>query len=219
MEALYAKVEFLPLLLRGVGVTVRIATESMIVSLLLSFVVGMGRRSRFSLLRAATVVYVEFFRGTSLLIQLFVLYFILPLYGIGLSAELTAVIGLGLNLGAYGSEIVRSAIDSIGKEQVEAARSLSLSRLVTFWKIILPQAVIIMLPSFGNQAIETVKATALVSLITIPELTFYGQTLVYSTGQTYIIWTSVLLCYLAINTPLNLIVLWAERRAGRFSRG
>lgn len=222
MDSLFHNVELLPLLMRGAGVTLRLAAESIVAALIVSFVIGMARGSKSLMLRKAALVYVEFFRGTSLLVQLFFLYFIFPLYGVQLSAEVTAVIGLGLNLGAYGSEIVRSAIESIDAGQVEAARSLSLPRWVTFRKVVLPQAVIIMLPSFGNLAIEIVKATSLVSLITIPELTFNGQSLVYSTGQTPLIWADVLVLYLLINTPLNLLVLWAERRAGRFrgaSRG
>ena len=152
-------------------------------------------------------------------VQLFFLYFILPLYHVRLSAEFTAILGLGLNLGAYGSEIVRSGLLSVDPGQREAATSLGLPRWVGFWKVILPQALIVMLPSFGNLAIEMVKATALISLITISELTFMGHALINITGDTKAVWTIVLLLYLAINTPLNLLVLWAEKRAGRFKRG
>nr|WP_034884187.1 ectoine/hydroxyectoine ABC transporter permease subunit EhuC [Ensifer sp. WSM1721] len=223
MDALFDQLDqLLPLLTRGAGVTISIAAQSMVVAIALAFVTGMARRSSLRILRQVALVYVELFRGTSLLVQLFVLYFVLPIYGIRLPAEVTAILGLGLNQGAYGSEIVRSAIDNIGTGQIEAARALSLPRIITFWKIILPQAVIIMLPSFGNLAIETVKATALVSLITIPELTFFGKSLIYSTGQTFLVWASVVIAYLTINTPLNLLVLWAERKAGHYreaSRG
>jgi polar amino acid transport system permease protein len=211
--------ELMPLLLEGAWATLRISAMSLVAAMAVAFVVGMARLSGLRPLRIGAVIFVEFFRGTSLLVQLFFLYFILPLYHVRLSAETTAVLGIGLNLGAYGSEIVRSAIASIGIGQYEAARSLSLPRWITFSKIILPQAMLIMLPSFGNLAIEIVKATALVSLITITELTQTGHNLINATGDTSLVWLIILVMYLAINTPLNLLVAWAEKRAGRFKQG
>ena len=112
-----------------------------------------------------------------------------------------------------------SAIASIGIGQYEAARSLSLPRWITFSRVIFPQAMLIMLPSFGNLAIEIVKATALVSLITISELTQTGHNLINATGDTSLVWGIILVMYLVINTPLNLLVAWAEKRAGRFKQG
>jgi polar amino acid transport system permease protein len=219
MQELDDYLRLLPLLLQGAGATVSIAAQALIAAIAVAFLVGLARLSSISAVSRAAKIYVEFFRGTSLLVQLFFLYYILPLYGARLSAEVTAILGLGLNLGAYGSEIVRSGIDSVDNGQYEAATSLGLPRWVGFWKIILPQALIVMLPSFGNLAIEIVKATALVSLITISELTFMGHSLINITGDTRSVWTIVLVLYLAINTPLNLAVLWAERRANRFKRG
>lgn len=212
-------IELTPLLLQGAWVTLQIAAMSLVATVVVAFVVGMARLSLICPLRATAVVFVEFFRGTSLIVQLFFLYFILPLYHIRLSAEVTAVLGISLNLGAYGSEIVRSAIASVGKGQREAAISLSLPRWITFSRIILPQAMLVMLPSFGNLAIEIVKATALVSLVTISELTYVGHSLINATGNTSLVWLIILLMYLAINTPLNLLVAWAEKRAGRFRQG
>ena len=211
--------ELMPLLLEGAWATLRISAMSLVAAMAVAFLVGMARLSGLRPLRIGAVIFVEFFRGTSLLVPLFFLYFILPLYHIRLGAETTAVLGIGLNLGAYGSEIVRSAIASIGIGQYEAARSLSLPRWITFSKIILPQAMLIMLPSFGNLAIEIVKATALVSLITITELTQTGHNLINATGDTSLVWLVILVMYLAINTPLNLLVSWAEKRAGRFKQG
>lgn len=211
--------ELLPLLAQGALVTIKITAMSVIAVIAVSFLVGIARLSKLRAIRAVAVVFLEIFRGTSLLVQLFFFYFILPLYNIHLSAELTAVMGIGLNLGAYGSEIVRSAITSIGKGQIEAARSLSLPRWITFSRVILPQAMMIMLPSFGNLAIETAKATALVSLITITDVTQTGHNLINATGETSLVWLVILIIYLIINTPLNLLVSWAEKRAGRFKQG
>lgn len=216
----FAKVtELAPLLGKGAWVTLQIAAMSLVATVVVAFAVGMARLSEVRPLRVAATVFVEFFRGTSLIVQLFFLYFILPLYGVRLSADVTAVLGISLNLGAYGSEIVRSAIASIPKGQREAAISLSLPQWITFSRIILPQAMLVMLPSFGNLAIEIVKATALVSLITISELTYAGHSLINATGSTSLVWLIILLMYLAINTPLNLLVAWAEKRAGRFKQG
>jgi len=209
----------LPLLAQGALVTLEIAAMSLVAAILVAFVVGTARLSAISAIRVAALVFLEIFRGTSLVVQLFFFYFILPLHDVRLSAEATAVLAIGLNLGAYGSEIVRSAIKSIGKGQIEAALSLSLPRWITFSRVILPQALMIMLPSFGNLAIEIAKATALVSLITITDLTQTGHNLITATGETSLVWLIILLIYLLINTPLNLFVSWAEKWASRSRQG
>lgn len=211
--------EVLPLLTQGALVTLKIAAMSLVAAIMVSFIVGTARLSGARTIRIAALVFLEIFRGTSLVVQLFFFYFILPLHDIRLSAEATTVLAIGLNLGAYGSEIVRSAIKSIGKGQIEAAKSLSLPRWATFSRVVLPQALMIMLPSFGNLAIEIAKATALVSLVTITDLTQTGHNLITATGETSLIWLIVLLTYLLINTPLNLFVAWAERWAGRSRQG
>lgn len=209
----------LPLIAQGALVTLKIAAMSLVAAILVSFIVGTARLARANAIRLLALVFLEIFRGTSLVVQLFFFYFILPLYDLRLSAEATAVLAIGLNLGAYGSEIVRSAITSIGKGQIEAAQSLSLPPWITFSRVILPQALMIMLPSFGNLAIEIAKATALVSLITITDLTQTGHNLINATGETALVWLIVLLTYLLINTPLNLFVAWAEKWAGRSRQG
>ncbi|HTN95604.1 MAG TPA: ectoine/hydroxyectoine ABC transporter permease subunit EhuC [Nordella sp.] len=211
--------ELLPLLAQGAVVTLKITAMSLVAAILVSFIAGTARLSGVAAIRITALGFLEIFRGTSLIVQLFFFYFILPLYAVRLSAETTAVLAIGLNLGAYGSEIVRSAIKSIGKGQIEAAKSLSLPRRITFSRVIFPQALMILLPSFGNLAIEIAKATALVSLITITDLTQAGHNLITATGETSLIWLTVLLIYLLINTPLNLFVAWAEKWAGRSRQG
>jgi polar amino acid transport system permease protein len=211
--------ELLPLLAQGALVTLKIAALSLIAAIFVAFAVGLGRLSKWRPFRAVATTFLEVFRGTSLLVQLYFFYFILPLHHVRLSAEATAVLGIGLNLGAYGSEIVRSAIISVGRGQIEAAIALALPRHITFSRIILPQATTIMLPSFGNLAIEAAKATALISLITITDLTQAGHNLINATGQTSLVWFIILVMYLLINTPLNLLVLRAEARVNRFKQG
>ena len=213
---MHGVLELLPELLRGARLTLEVTALAAVVALALAFAVGLARLSRALPLRVAAMVYVEILRGTSALVQLFYLFFILPLFGIALDPMATAVIGLGLNFSAYGSEIVRGAVLAIDRGQWEAAQALDLSRLQTLRHVILPQAVLTMLPSFGNQLIELLKATSLVSLITLTDLTFAGSRLITATGRPAEIWTLVLLLYFVMAFPLSRLTRGLERRLALF---
>lgn len=206
----------MPQLLKGAAVTIEITLITAAVAFVLSFVVAFARMAPWRPLRAVTTVYVEVFRGTSAIVQLYYLFFILPIFGIALPATLTAVLGLGMNLSAYGSEVVRGGLLAIDAGQSEAAAALGLSRPLTYRLVIIPQAFVVMLPSFGNLLIDLVKATSLVSLITLTELTFSGRQMVVTTGRTFEVWGLVLLIYFAMAYPLARIVRATERRASRF---
>jgi len=206
----------LPQLLKGAAVTIEITLITAVLAFVLSFVVAFARMAPWRSLRALATVYVEVLRGTSAIVQLFYLFFILPVFGIALPATLTAVLGLGMNLSAYGSEVVRAGLLAIGIGQTEAAASLGLSRILIYRLVIIPQAFVVMLPSFGNLLIDLVKATSLVSLITLTELTFSGRQMVVTTGRTFEVWGLVLLIYFAMAYPLARIVRSAERHASRF---
>lgn len=206
----------LPQLLKGAAVTLKLTLITAILAFILSFVVGFLRLVPNRWVRRVTMAYVEILRGTSAIVQLFYLFFILPAFGISLPPTTTAVIGLGLNLSAYGSEIVRAGILSIAPGQHEGAAALGLDRIQTYRLVILPQALVGMLPSFGNLLIELVKATSLVSLITITELTFSGRQMVVTTGHSVQIWTWVMLIYFAMAYPLTWLVRGAERYAARY---
>lgn len=208
--------DVLPQLLKGAAVTLKLTLITAVLAFILSFVVGFLRLAPNVWVRRVTTAYVEILRGTSAIVQLFYLFFILPAFGISLPPTTTAVIGLGLNLSAYGSEIVRAGILAIGKGQHEGAAALGLTRVQTYRLVILPQALVAMLPSFGNLLIELVKATSLVSLITITELTFSGRQMVVTTGKTMEIWTLVLILYFVMAYPLTWIVRGAERYAARY---
>jgi polar amino acid transport system permease protein len=123
-------------------------------------------------------VYVEFFRGTSVLVQMFWLFFVLPLAGITLPAWFAGTVALSLNFGAYGSEIVRGAIESIPRSQWDAATALGLGGFRRMRLVILPQALPVILPSLVNNVIDLLKACSLLSLITVNDLTQAGQTLI-----------------------------------------
>ncbi|MDA1132294.1 MAG: ectoine/hydroxyectoine ABC transporter permease subunit EhuC [Proteobacteria bacterium] len=138
-------------------------------------VFGLMRLSRSFVIRSAAIAYIEFFRGTSLLVQLYWIFFVLPLFGLTLEKFAAGFIAVGMNLGAYGAEVVRGAIRSVPHGQTEAAIALNLSPATRMRRIILPQALLIMLPPWGNLLIELLKGTALVSLISVADLMFAAR--------------------------------------------
>lgn len=207
-----APFDLFPYLLQGVGVTIKLLILSSALAFIMSFLVGYGRLSRYRIISVTATVYLEFFRGTSLLVQLFWAYFVLPFFGISLSAMATGILVIGLNYGAYGSEIVRSSILSIPKSQTEAGISLNMTRFQISYRVILPQAMAIMLPSFGNLVIELLKGTALVSLITLNDLMFQGTILRNTTLRTVEVFSLVLMLYFILAYPIILGVRKLENR-------
>jgi polar amino acid transport system permease protein len=185
-------------LLEGLRITLRLSVAGAVLGIICSVLAGLGRKSTFVPIRWIASIYIEVFRGTSALIQLFWFYFALPLLGINLSALMAGVLVLGLNMGAYGAEVVRSSIAAVPKAQEEAATALGFSRMQTLWRIIIPQAILPSLPPFGNLLIELLKNSALASLITLSELTFSAQTLRTDTLETVPIFTIVLLIYFVV---------------------
>ena len=146
-------------------------------ALVVAFVAGLGRLSRLlRRVRWLATIYIEFFRGTSIFVQLFWVYFVLPFAGVTLTPLQAGVLALGLNVGAYGAEVVRGAIlvGAAGAATRPASRSIS-TRCQRMRHVILPQALPLMLPTFGNNAIELLKATAVVSLISLTDMTFQAQ--------------------------------------------
>lgn len=207
---------FLPELLRGVGITIQILLLSAVLAFVIAFVAGISRISRFAIVRFITGVFVELFRGSSLLVQMFFFFYALPSFGIRLSPFVAGVVALGLNYGAYASEIVRGAILAIPHGQTEAGIALNMTRWQRLRLIILPQAFRIMLPGFGNISIELLKGTSLVSLITLADLTFQGTVLKNSnTGAAFEIFTLLLVMYFVIALPLILTARWLEKRASK----
>jgi polar amino acid transport system permease protein len=153
-------VEFYPLLVKGAWLTIQLTVVSAVIALAISFAVGLARLSRHWIVRILALIYLEFFRGTSALVQMFFMFYVLPLLGLTLSPFLAGVIACGFNLGSYGSEVVRGAIQSIGKGQHEAAHSLNYTAYQRYRYVLIPQAVPMMIPPFGNLLIELMKLTA-----------------------------------------------------------
>lgn len=204
------------LILSGVIVSLRVFFLSFLLASTLALLLGILRQSRIRIVRAAAMCWVEFFRGVSTVVQLFWLYFALPFFGISLSAETAAVIGLGLVHGAYGSEIVRGAMQSVGRDQWEAATALGFSRTDTLFGIILPQAFVAMLPPLGNALVVLLKGTSIASIITVPELTAQSTLVVTRTLAVVQVFTCVLFIYYAIAMAATGIVRWLEKWVGRW---
>lgn len=206
---------YLNLIFQGALVTVQLTVMGGILALIMAFIAGLGRVSRFAAARWLATAYIEFFRGTSIFVQLFFAYFVLPFAGLTLTPLQAGVLALGLNVGAYAAEVVRGAIQSVGKEQYEACIALNLSRWQTMRRVILPQALLIMLPTFGNNAIELLKATSVVSLISLADMTFQANIVRSQTGNTLIPFATILILYFAFAMIIAFGVRALERRLAR----
>jgi polar amino acid transport system permease protein len=206
---------FMPGLLGGAWMTVQIAALGSLLAVGFGVASALARLYGPAPLRWLSRTYVEIFRGTSALVQLFWLFFVLPDFGISLEPFTVAVLALGLNVGAYGAEVVRAAIQTVPRGQWEAATAVNMSQGQALRRIILPQAILTMIPPWGNLFIELLKSTALVSLITISDLSFKAQEMNQTTMKTIDIFTLVLLIYLAISLAITIVMRLLENAASR----
>jgi polar amino acid transport system permease protein len=202
--------EFLPSLLTGAAVTITITLISIVLAIMLGIFIALIRSSSYAVPSAFARIFVDVLRGTPLLLQIFYIYYVLPLIGIRLDAYTAGVLALSLNYGAYLSEVFRSGIAAVPGGQKEAAWSLGLSPQSTMSKIVLPQAVRIVIPAVGNYFIALFKDSALVSVISLTELMRAGQLLAASTFQHFEIYTIVAIIYLCISYPASWLVSWTE---------
>nr|WP_314257987.1 ectoine/hydroxyectoine ABC transporter permease subunit EhuC [uncultured Devosia sp.] len=216
--------EYFGPLTEGAWVTVQLTLYSTILGTILAFAAGIGRLSSNLAIRSVAVTYIEVFRGTSLLVQLFWLYFALPLAGVAIGVDLrlpsiiAGVLALGLNIGAYGAEVVRGAIQSVHKDQHEAARALNFTRRQTLWTVTIPQAVPEMMPSFGNLAVQNLKDTALVSLISLGDLAFRAEQIRNFTQDSTTIYSMLLLTYFGMALVLTAMLRLLENHLSRWRR-
>lgn len=218
-------IEVVPVLLKGLDITLYVLLGSAVVGYLVAFIAGFGRVSKNPFVNKFTAVYVEVFRGTSLIVQLFWFYFVLTgILGYLLGFEFTnfqsgmfaGILGIGLNYGAYMSEVVRGSILAVPNGQYEAGTALNMSRFQRMRLVIFPQAVRMMLPEFGNYLIQMLKATSLVYLISLADITFQGDTF----RSTHIdmaipILTMMLVIYFVIALPIIGLTKWFERLASK----
>ncbi|QHE84280.1 ectoine/hydroxyectoine ABC transporter permease subunit EhuC [Hydrogenophaga sp. BPS33] len=208
-------IELLPELLKGLRVTVTVAAGGALLASTVAVLAGLAKLYGPRPVRGLAVVYIETFRGTSALVQLFWLFFVLPHFGITLEPMAVGIVALGLNIGAYGAEVVRGAVQSMPRGQWEACTALNFSRTEALRHVILPQAFVAMIPPWGNLLIELLKATSLVSLITLSDLSFKAQQINQNTLRTLEVFSLVLLLYLGLSMLITLGVRTLEKHAAR----
>ncbi|MEL7561356.1 ectoine/hydroxyectoine ABC transporter permease subunit EhuC [Stutzerimonas chloritidismutans] len=209
--------ELLPLLLQGAWVTIQITFFGSLLAIVAALIGALGRLSPIKPLRWLAIVYIEVFRGSSLLVQLFWLYFVLPMppFNIAMSAFNVAVIGLGLNIGSYGAEVLRGAIRSVHEGQYEACQALNMTAGQRLRRVILPQALLAAIPPGTNLLIELLKNTSLVSLITLSDLAFRARQLDQATLMTLEIFGLALVMYFVLAQIINFSMRTLERRLAR----
>ncbi|MFE0699789.1 ectoine/hydroxyectoine ABC transporter permease subunit EhuC [Streptomyces sp. NPDC058872] len=203
----------LPSLGEGITMTLLATVLSALLALVLAFALGLASRSPRVLLRGSARVVVEFFRGTSLYVQLFWLFFALPVLGFRLEPLACAVLAFGLNYGAYGAEVVRGAVNAVPKAQWEATVALNMGPWLRMRRVILPQAWVQMIPPFNNLLIQLLKSTPLMSLVTITDLTFQMDQIRSTTGDTAAAYLTLLVVYFVIAYAFTLMMNAVERAA------
>src|SRR5207244_3893446 len=206
---------FLPGLLEGSWITIQITLGGCLLAVVAAFTAALLKLYGPWPLRWLAIAYVELFRGTSALVQLFWLFFVLPRFGLTMEPLTVAILALGLNVGAYGAEVVRGAVTAVPRGQWEGTVALNLSRIQALRHVILPQAIVAMIPPWGNLFIELLKATALVSLITISDLAFKAQEMNSTTYRTVEIFSVVLVIYFALSLLITIGMQQLERIAAR----
>jgi polar amino acid transport system permease protein len=211
--------DYLPFILMGIPVTLEVTVLAMAVTIPVSVILALGRNSQSALLRWPAGFVIELFRGSSSLVQLFWAFYVLPFFGINLPPLAAGVLVLGLNEGSYFSEVVRAGINAVSAGQREAALTLGLSPAYRFFRIILPQALPIMIPPFGNALVTMLKFTSLVSLVTIQDLSFRANQAATSLGQNGAVYGLIIIIYFLLALFLGGAAQRLEgcvnRRAGR----
>jgi polar amino acid transport system permease protein len=204
----------LPQVLSGLWVTVQATLLGAALALVLSFVLGLMAGSDVSFVRVVSRIVVEFFRGTSLYVQLFWFYYAMPqLTGYELTPLLCGVIAFGLNFGAYGSEVVRGGVNAVPRAQWEAAIALNMTPYRRMTRVIMPQAWVQMIPSFTNLLIQLLKATPLLWLISAADLMTVIQQIRDRTGESLTAYASLLVFYFVLAYALTMLMNLLERTA------
>ena len=203
----------LPLMIVGAGITIQITAISVGLGLIIGMFVGIARICNVKVLRALATVYIDFLRGTPLLVQIFLIYFALPMVvGQRVDPFIAAITACGINSGAYIAEIFRAGIQAIDEGQMEAGRSLGMSWVQTMRYIIVPQAFKNVIPPLGNEFIALLKDSSLVSVIGFEELTRRGQLIIARTYGSLEIWITVALIYLVMTLTISRLVSYMEKR-------
>ncbi|WP_149359327.1 ectoine/hydroxyectoine ABC transporter permease subunit EhuC [Lolliginicoccus suaedae] len=202
-----------PRILDGIVVTVQLTLGGAALALLVAIVLGLAARARQWPVRWSARSIIEVFRGTSLLVQLFWLFFVLPAFGVRLEPIVVGILALGLNYGAYGAEVVRGSINAVPRVQWEACVAMGFSPVQRMRRVIFPQAWVLMIPALGNLLIHLLKGTAVVTTITLQDLTFQVDRLRETTGDTFFAFGFALIVYFIIALLLTFGVHLVEARA------
>jgi polar amino acid transport system permease protein len=208
-------VEFFPILMSGVVLTIVVTIGSLLLSTVLGLVWAMMRVSGIKALSVLSASLINVIRGIPIIVLLFYLYFVMPDLGVTLSALQAAILGLGIAYSAYQAENFRAGIEAIDKGQIEAAQSIGMGWWLTMRRVVLPQAVRIVLPPYGNVMIMMLKDSSQASTITVAELALQGKLIASSTFKNTSVFTLVALMYLTMSIPLILLVRHFENKANR----
>lgn len=218
IENIDALVAAAPLILEGILITLELTIGGAALAMVLAVALGLLARQKNILLRGFARAVIEFFRGTSLVVQLFWLFFVLPQFGVTLPAMAVGIAALGLNYGAYGAEIVRGSINSVPDGQWEATMALGLSKSQKMRRVIFPQAWALMIPSLSNLLIHLLKGTAIVSFITMTDLTFRIDQLRIDTDTFFAYGVGLVIYFLlayALTLMMNALEVRAKHKLGR----
>lgn len=207
--------EFFPILMNGVALTIVVTVGSLLLSTVLGLIWAMMRVSGIKALSMLSASLINVIRGIPIIVLLFYLYFVMPDLGVTLSALQAAILGLGIAYSAYQAENFRAGIEAIDKGQIEAAQSIGMGWWLTMRRVVLPQAVRIVLPPYGNVMIMMLKDSSQASTITVAELALQGKLIASSTFKNTSVFTLVALMYLTMSIPLILLVRHFEKRAGK----
>ena len=205
-------VESIPFLVKGAVYTIQVSVLAIVFGLVLGWMLGLIAVSGVRWLRAIAWGYVQFIRGTPLLVQIFLIYFGLPALGINIPAYWSGVIALGLNSAGFQAEIVRAGIESIDRGQTEAARSIGMSGFQTLLFILVPQTIRRVIPPLTNELITLTKSSSLLSAIAVLELTHAGQAIIARTFAPFEIYAAVAVLYLILIAVLSRGSAILERR-------
>lgn len=208
-------VEFLPILMSGVALTIIVTIGSLLLSTVLGLIWALMRVSGIGVLSGVSAGLINVIRGIPIIVLLFYLYFVMPEFGITLTALQAAILGLGIAYSAYQAENFRAGIEAIDKGQIEAAQAIGMGWGQTMRRVVLPQAVRIVLPPYGNVMIMMLKDSSQASTITVAELALQGKLIASSTFKNTSVFTLVALMYLTMSIPLILLVRHFEKRAAR----
>ncbi|CTQ58263.1 MAG: amino acid ABC transporter permease [Roseibium album] len=204
-----------PQLLLGFWMTIKIVVGAIILGMPFGLVLALGRRSRLAIIRFFATSFIEVFRNTPFIIQVFMLFYVLPFYGLHLPAEYVGVVALAAFGSAYFAEVIRGGIDAVAKGQLESARATGMSDWQAMRYIILPQTLPIILPAMTNQTLSLVKESAILSTITVGELTMAAITVQGETFRPFEAFIMVALLYWALNETLAIIMRRVERKVSR----